>query len=70
MHSFRIPSMSCGGCLRAVTRAVQALDPLAQVEADLEARTVKVVSKQSEVSLLEALSNGGYPAQPLARPAA
>ncbi len=70
MHIFHVPGMNCGGCLRAVTRAVQALDPLAQVEADLEARTVKVVSKQSEASLLEAQSNGGYPAQPLARPAA
>jgi copper chaperone len=62
--------MNCGGCLRAITRAVQALDSEAQIEADLEARTVKVVSRQSEASLLNALSNGGYPAQPLVRPAA
>jgi copper chaperone len=70
MHIFHIPGMNCGGCLRAVTRAVQTLDPQPKVEADLEARTVKVASRQSEVSLLDALSNGGYPAQPLARPAA
>ena len=70
MHLFHVPGMNCGGCLRAVTRAVQALDPEAQIEADLEARTVTVVSRQSEASLLNALSNGGYPAQPLSRPAA
>jgi copper chaperone len=70
MYVFHIPGMNCGGCLRAVTRAVQALDPQARVEADLEARTVRVISTQSEASLLNALSNGGYPAQPLARPAA
>jgi copper chaperone len=70
MHVFHVPGMNCGGCLRAVTRAVQALDAKAQVEADLEARTVKVISRQSEASLLAALSNGGYPAQPLAHPAA
>jgi copper chaperone len=70
MYVFHIPGMNCGGCLRAVTRAVQALDPQARVEADLEARTVRVISTQSEASLLDALSNGGYPAQPLARPAA
>jgi copper chaperone len=70
MYVFHIPGMHCGGCLRAVTRAVQALDPQARVEADLEARTVRVISTQSEASLLDALSNGGYPAQPLARPAA
>jgi copper chaperone len=70
MHFFHVPSMNCGGCLRAITRAVQALDPEAQIEADLEARTVKVSSRQSEASLLNALTNGGYPAQPLAHPAA
>jgi copper chaperone len=70
MHIFHVPGMNCGGCLRAVTRAVQALDPQAQVEADLEARIVRVVSRQSEASFLDALSTGGYPAQPLAHPAA
>ena len=69
MHIFHVPGMNCGGCLRAVTRAVQSLDPQARVEADLEARIVKVVSRQSEPSLLNALSNGGYPAQSLAHPA-
>ncbi len=70
MHIFHVPGMNCGGCLRAVTRAVQALDPQAQVEADLEARIVRVVSRQSEASILDALGTGGYPAQPLAHPAA
>jgi copper chaperone len=70
MHVFHVPGMNCGGCLRAVTRAVQALDPQAKVEADLEARIVRVVSRQSEASILDALSTGGYPAQPLAHPAA
>ncbi|MBF9197793.1 heavy-metal-associated domain-containing protein [Microvirga terrestris] len=70
MHIFHVPGMNCSGCQRAVTRAVQAIDPQAQVEADLEARTIKVTSRQSEASLLNALSNGGYPAQPLAHPVA
>lgn len=70
MHIFHVPGMNCGGCLRAITRAVQALDPQAKVDADLEARTVKVTSRQSEGLLLNALSNGGYPAQSLAHSAA
>jgi copper chaperone len=70
MRFFHIPGMNCGGCLRAITRAVQALDPQAQVEGDLEARTIKVISSESEASLLNALSKGGYPAQPLAHPVA
>ncbi|MBM6583719.1 heavy-metal-associated domain-containing protein [Microvirga sp. BT689] len=70
MRFFHIPGMNCGGCLRAITRAVQALDPQARVEADLEARTIRVISSESEASLLNALSNGGYPAQPLVHPVA
>ncbi|MBM1174184.1 heavy-metal-associated domain-containing protein [Microvirga arabica] len=70
MHLFHVPGMNCGGCIRAIARAVQALDPQARVEADLETRTIKVASRQSEAALLNVLSNGGYPAEPVARPAA
>ncbi len=70
MRIFHVPGMNCGGCLRAITRAIEALDPQARVEADVEARTIKVVSAESEASLLNALSNGGYPAQPLTQPVA
>ena len=66
MHIFHVPSMNCGGCLRAVTRSVLALDPQAKVEADMDARTIRVASTKSEASLLGALSDCGYPAQPLA----
>ena len=66
MHLFHVPGMNCGGCLRAITRAIQALDPQVRVEADFEPRTIKVLSAESEASLLNALSNGGYPAQPFA----
>jgi copper chaperone len=67
MHVFHVPGMNCGGCLRAITRSIQALDPVAQVQADLEVRTLMVTSTRSETSLLDALRDGGYPAQPLAR---
>jgi copper chaperone len=70
MHVFHVPGMNCGGCLRAVSRAVQALDPQAQVEADLEARTIRVASMKSEPSLLKALSDGGYPARSISQESA
>jgi len=63
MHHFHVPDMTCGGCLRSVTRAIQALDPQARIEADLDTRTVRVESAKEEASLLEALGNGGFPAQ-------
>jgi copper chaperone len=70
MHVFHIPGMNCGGCLRAITRSILALDPQAQVEADWDARTIKVFSSQSEASILEVLSEGGYPARSLSRESA
>lgn len=65
MHEFHVPGMTCGGCLRAVTRAIQALDPKAQIEGDLENRRIKVTSEKEMSSILAALSNGGYPAEVL-----
>lgn len=63
MHHFHIPAMTCGGCLKAVTRTIQQLDPQARVESDLENRTVKVTSDEAEAVLRAALENAGYPAQ-------
>jgi copper chaperone CopZ len=36
MIRLQIPDMHCGACIRRVTRAVQSVDPAAQVEADAE----------------------------------
>jgi copper chaperone len=69
MHRFHIPGMKCGGCLGAVTRAVEKLDPQARVSGDLETRQVVVESQAPEVSLLAALREAGYPAQAAPQPA-
>ena len=63
MHHFHIPGMTCGGCLEAVTRAIHKLDPKAQIEGDLENRTVTIRSGKAAASLLVALENAGYPAR-------
>jgi copper chaperone len=65
MHHFHIPGMTCGGCLGAVTKAIHKLDPQAQVEGNLENRTVTVRSDKAAASLLAALENAGYPARPV-----
>lgn len=63
MYRFHVPGMKCGGCLGAVTRILQALDPHARVEGDLERREVTVTSAKDEASLLTALDKAGYPAR-------
>lgn len=65
-HTWLIPALSCGHCVRAVTAAVQALDALAQVQADPASKRVQVQSTAGEAALRAALAAAGYPPQPLA----
>lgn len=55
MYLFHISTMVCGGCLGAVTRAIQAADNSARIEADLGKREIRVTSSRSEGALLAAL---------------
>ncbi|MEE1613521.1 heavy-metal-associated domain-containing protein [Microvirga sp. CF3016] len=69
MYHLYVPDMHCGACLRAVTRALQGLDPQAQVEADLERRVITVTSIKENALLEAALDEAGYRAQPFPRQA-
>lgn len=60
MIQFSIPSMSCGHCMKAVTQAVQAVDPQAKVDVDLGTKTVKVESQAGREQLVRALAEAGY----------
>jgi len=61
MFEFKIPEMTCGHCVRAVTQAVQAVDPLAQVQVDLPSQTLKVDSSAPRQALVQALQEADYP---------
>jgi len=58
----RIESMTCGGCAKSVTKAIQSVDPDARVEADPAARTVKIETTATSAALQMALEDAGYPA--------
>lgn len=66
MRTYDIPDISCGGCVKAVTRVLTSLDPEAKVEADLATKRVGVDTRASEAEVLAALSRAGYPATPRA----
>lgn len=57
---FDVEGMSCNHCARAVTRAVQALDPQAQVVVDLEGKKVEVESAQAREAIAQAIADEGY----------
>lgn len=61
MTSFLIPDMTCGHCVAAITRAVQALDPQAQLDIDLASHRVTVQhGRASAAALAAAITEAGY----------
>lgn len=58
---FHIDDMTCGGCARGVTKAIQSVDPAAEVVADPPKRTVQVNSSASRAQLEQALREAGFP---------
>ena len=57
---FTVVGMSCGHCERAVTQAVQRIDPEAQVSINRSAQEVKVNSEQPRQAIARAIAEEGY----------
>jgi copper chaperone len=60
MLNFDIPNMSCGHCVRAITEAVHAVDPLAKVQADLPQHLVQVETSAAREAVVAQLVAAGY----------
>lgn len=60
MQTFNVQGMSCGHCVKAITQAVQAKDPAADVQVDLGAKTVQVQSALPADAVLKAIKEEGY----------
>lgn len=60
MQVFNVQGMSCGHCVKAITQAVQAMDPAASVRVDLAAEEVGVESALNADQVIEAIREEGY----------
>ncbi len=60
---FVVSGMSCGHCERAITQAVQQIDPRAQVQIDRSRQEVRVHSQQARDLLAQAITDEGYSVQ-------
>jgi copper chaperone len=60
---FHIENMTCGGCARSVTKAVESVDPKARINADPVTKTVtsRILGVATD-SFSRALADAGYPA--------
>jgi copper chaperone len=56
----QVAGMTCGHCVKAVTAAVQALDPAAEVSVSLEAGTLRATTQRSAAEVAAAVRAEGY----------
>ncbi len=64
MHTLSVQGMTCGHCVRAVTQAIQAQDPQAQVDVSLAEGRVQVQSQLDAATLARLIEEEGYTARP------
>lgn len=60
MTAFKVPDMTCSGCVSAVTKAVRGVDASAVVSADLDSKLVRVDSAAAADALAEAVRAAGF----------
>lgn len=61
MHTLFVSGMTCGGCTKAITRAVQLHDAAATVQADLSAQKLEIESKLGREALISIVIEAGFP---------
>lgn len=59
-QTFNVQGMSCGHCVGAVTQAVKAVDPKAEVKVDLGSGKVEVQSDRDREAIAQAIREEGY----------
>ncbi len=64
---FTVEQMTCNGCARHVTRAIQSIEAAAQVNVDLASGKVEVSPSPADPTVIaKAITEAGYPAHALA----
>lgn len=62
MQRFDVKGMTCGHCVRAVTEAIKQLDDDAEVDIDLAAGKMTVISELPAIEIVKAVFDEGYEA--------
>ena len=61
-HTYQVTGMTCGHCVAAVTREVEALEPVTGVRVELESGDVTVTSERplTDAEITGAIDEAGY----------
>jgi copper chaperone len=57
---FDVKGMTCGHCEKAVTQAVQAVDPQARISIDRPSGKVEVQTSEAREAIARAIAEEGY----------
>lgn len=60
MIELTLPDMTCGHCVRTVTKTVQGVDAQAKLEIDLPTHRVRIDSSREREAFAKALTEEGY----------
>ena len=60
MIELTLPTMTCGHCVSAVTKAIKQADPQAAIEIDLAAHRVCVQTIEDRKTIEAAVAEAGY----------
>ena len=61
MHTLFLTGMTCGGCTKAVTKAIQLQDAEAKVQVDLATQRVEIESRLDREALITIVTDAGFP---------
>ncbi len=61
MLSLKVSGMTCGGCINAVTKAIQAQDPGVIVQVDLGTQIVSLETTLSQAQASQLITDAGFP---------
>ena len=61
MHTIFVSGMTCGGCTKAVTKAIQLQDAQAMVQVDLATQKVEIESRLDREALITIVTDAGFP---------
>jgi len=64
MIELKLPTMTCGHCVRTVTQTVQGVDAAAKLEIDLPSQRVRIESTHDRQEFARALIAEGYAPAP------
>lgn len=55
-----VPNMACSACVDTITKAVKAIDPTAEINADPKTKQVNIDTQTNETAIREAITTAGY----------